>query len=154
MKSKAAQILVVTLAICLSGVMAFSQNAKATGGGQGNHLLSFYTDYLDLTDAQQTQIKAIMTKEHPVMAPMMQQLAQTHSQLRQLEESGAFDEAKARSIAAQQSQTLIDLIVEKSKMKAEMVQVLTADQKAKLQKLESRHEQRFAEHLEGPPPTE
>jgi protein CpxP len=154
MKSKAEQILVVVLALCLSGTMAFSQNAKATGGGHGNHMLAFYTDYLDLTDAQQTQIKAIMTKEHPIMAPMMQQLAQTHSQLRQLEESGSFDEAKARSIAAQQSQTLIDLIVEKSKMKAEMVQVLTPDQKAKLQKLESRHEQRFMEHMEGPPPTE
>ena len=154
MKSKAGQILAVALAVGLAGVMAFSQNAKVTGGGHGNHMLAFFTDYLDLTDAQQAQIKAIMTKEHPVMAPMLQQLAETHTQLRQLEESGSFDEAKARSLAAQQSQTLIDLIVEKSKMKAEMVQVLTPEQKAKLQKMESRHEQRFLEHLEGPPAAE
>jgi Spy/CpxP family protein refolding chaperone len=117
-------------------------------------MLSFYTDYLDLTDAQQTQIKAILTKEKATLQPLTQQLGQTHAQLRQLEEGPTFDEAKVRALASQQSQSMIDLVVEKARMKNEMIQVLTADQKAKLQKMEARREQRFLKHMDGPPATE
>ena len=46
---------------------------------------------------------------------------------------------------------MIDLAVEKARMKNEMFQLLTADQKAKLQKLEARHQERFANHEAGPP---
>lgn len=152
MKSIRFRMLAAVLAIGLCTASAISQTAKPGGHpGSGEHMLAFLTDYLDLTDAQQTQIKAIFTKEKPVLAPLAQQLAQTHSQLRQLEEATPFDENKARTLASQQSQTMVDLIVEKSRMKSEMFQVLTADQKTKLQKMEARHEQRFLNHLDGPP---
>lgn len=155
MSSIRSKILTSLLAITLTAGAAFAQGAAKTqfrGGEPGQHILNFYTDYLDLTDAQQTQIKAILTQEKPIIAPMVQQLAQTHQQLRQLEESSAFDEAKVRSVAAQQSQTMVDLIVEKARAKSQMMQVLTADQKTKLQKLESRREQRMMQHLEGSAP--
>ena len=152
MKAIRFRMLTAVLTIALCSAFAVSQTARPAGHqGGGEHTLAFFTDYLDLTDAQQTQIKAILTKEKPIMAPMVQQLAATHSQLRQLEESAAFDENKARALAAQQSQTMVDLIVEKSRMKSEMFQVLTADQKTKLQKFESRHEQRFMNGLDAPP---
>jgi protein CpxP len=144
--------LAASLVLGLCATFALSQTAKPVHhGGPGDHLLSYYTDVLDLTDAQQTQIKAIMTKEKPTIEPLMQQLGQTHTQMRQLEEAATFDEAKVRTLASQQAQTMVDLAVEKSRMKNEMFQLLTADQKAKLQKLEARHQQRFANHEEAPP---
>lgn len=155
MKSIRSKVLTSLLAATLTAGAAFAQGgakAQFRGDDAGQHILNFYSDYLDLTDAQQAQMKAILTQEKPIIAPMVQQLAQTHQQLRQLEESATFDEAKVRSVAAQQTQTMVDLIVEKARVKSQMMQVLTADQKAKLQKLESRREQRMMQHLEGSAP--
>jgi protein CpxP len=154
MKLTRFRTLAAALTLCLCATFAVSQTPKPVHRGPGDHLLGYYTDMLDLTDAQQTQIKAIMTKEKPTIQPLMQQLGQTHSQMRQLEEAATFDEAKVRTLASQQSQTMIDLAVEKARMKNEMLQVLTADQKAKLQKMEARHEARFQNHQDAPPATD
>jgi protein CpxP len=154
MKLTRFRTMAAALTFCLGATFAFSQTAKPDHRGPGDHLLSYYTDVLDLTDAQQTQIKAIMTKEKPTIAPLMQQLGQTHSQMRQLEESATFDEAKVRALASQQAQTMIDLAVEKARMKNEMYQLLTPDQKAKLQTVETRHQQRMLNHEGGAPPVE
>ena len=64
---------------------------------------------LDLTDAQQAQVKAIMAKEKPTFKPLMLQMAQGHAQLRDLVIISGFDEAKVRELAAQQSQTMTEL---------------------------------------------
>ena len=147
--------LAAALTLCLSATFAVSQTAKpGHHGGPGDHILSYYTDVLDLTDAQQTEIKAIMTKEEPTLHPLMQQLGQTHTQMRQLEESATFDEAKVRAVAAQQAQTMIDLAVEKARMKNEMFQLLTPEQKTKLQTVESRHQQHMMNHESGAAPVE
>lgn len=152
MNSSRFRTLAALLSLCLSATFALSQTpAPAHHEGGGNHLLSYYTDVLDLTDAQQAQMKAIWTKEKPTMQPLMQQLKQTHTQMQQLEEAATFNEAQVRSVASQQAQTLIDLSVEKSRMKNEMYQLLTAEQKTKLQKIEARHQQRFQPASEAPP---
>ena len=57
-----------------------------------------------------------------------------------LEASGPFDEAKTRALATQNSQTMIELQVEHARIKSEMMQILTADQKAKLAQFEAKHE--------------
>jgi protein CpxP len=155
MKLTRFRTLAAALTLCLCATFALSQSpAPAHHGGPGDHLLSYYTDVLDLTDAQQTQIKAILTKEKPTIEPLMQQLKQTHTQMQQLEEASTFNEAQVRALASQQAQTMIDLAVEKSRMKNEMFQLLTADQKAKLQKLEARHQAHAGAPEAGAPPTE
>jgi protein CpxP len=157
MKTKRSKVLGILLAVTLAAGAALAQGAAKAhmrGAGYGQHILNYYTDVLDLTDAQQAQMKSIMTKEKPTIQPLMEQLKQAHQQMRQLEQSGTFDEAKVRAVAAQQAQTMTDLIVEKARAKSEMMQVLTADQKAKLQKIESRHAQRMTNHLQGQAPAE
>jgi len=113
-------------------------------------MLGFYTDYLDLTDAQQAQMKDIMTKEKPTIQPLMQQLAASRRQLEQLQSASPLDEAAVLSVATQQSQTMTQLIVRKAHIKNEMMQVLTADQKAKLAKFAARRQQRFQRHMQAP----
>ena len=146
------KIPIVVLAVALSVSMAFSQTIVKTS--QGHHggfarMLGFYADYLDLTDAQQAQMKDILAKEKPTLKPLMQQLAQGHQQMSQLEQAGTFDEAKVRALASQQSQTMTELMVQKARIKSELVAVLTPDQKDKLVKFEARRAARFQKHMQN-----
>jgi len=62
----------------------------------------------------------------------MQQMHQNKANMRALEASGPFDEAKTRVLATQNAQTMIELQVQHARIKSEMMQLLTADQKTKL----------------------
>jgi len=118
------KIPMVVLAVALSVSMAFSQKIVRTQGGEFHggiaHMLGFYADYLDLTDAQQAQMKDIIAKEKPTIQPLIQQLAQGHQQMSQLEQAGTFNEASVRALASQQSQTMTELTVQKARIKSEL----------------------------------
>ena len=83
----------------------------------------------------------------------MQQMHQNHAAMDALQSSGTFDEAKTRALATQNAQTMIELEVQHARIKSEMMQVLTADQKTKLAQLEAKHEARMKDH-EPPPPSD
>lgn len=156
MKSKYFKTLAIALALAVVAAVAASQTVKRAhmhGDGMfGGPMLGYYVHKLDLTDAQQAQVKAIMAKEKPALQPLMLQVAQGHSQLRDLVMSGSFDEAKARELASQQSQVMTELAVQHARIAAEMVQVLTPEQKTKLTTLLNQHEQRMTNRLQGKTP--
>jgi periplasmic protein CpxP/Spy len=156
MKAKYFKIAAVVLALAVMAAIAVSQTVRRAhmrGDGMfGGPMLGFYVHKLDLTDAQQAQVKAIMAKEKPTLQPLMQQMAQGHSQLRELVMSGTFDEAKARELATQQTQTMTELTVQHARIASEMVQILTSDQKTKLTALISQHEQRMMNRMQGKAP--
>lgn len=154
MKTSRWKTLVVAISVVtLLAAIGFSQTAATTAGPghRGRHfgrMLGISTRHLDLTDAQKTQMKDIMTKEKPTIQPLMQQLAQNRRQMRQLESAGTFDESKVRPLATQQSQTMAELIVQKARIKSELMQVLTPEQKTKMAAFEARREARFQKHLQ------
>jgi Spy/CpxP family protein refolding chaperone len=162
MKFSSNKILVLGLGLILAAGAAFTQDVKpAHMHGQemmGGDLLGRYADALDLTDAQQAQMKEIKTKEKPTMKPLMDQMFQSHKAMEQLVSSGAFDEAKVRAVAAQEAQAFQELAVQKARIDTEMMQILTPDQKTKLASIQQKHEQRFQKHSQEsgqePPPTE
>jgi Spy/CpxP family protein refolding chaperone len=135
--------LVLTLAIAHS-VRASEMRRYGMLGG---HMEHFFSDYLDLTQAQQEQVKQILARDEPAMQPLMQQMHQNRQQMRQLIESGAFDDNRARTLASQQTQTMTDLTVQKAHMFSDLYQVLSADQKTRLDKFLDRHEQRFSRFM-------
>jgi protein CpxP len=144
---------VVGLSVTLIAAIAVSQNRPWHGrGGRGfeKHMLEFFTDYLDLTADQQAQAKQIVESGKTTMQPLMEQMKSGHLQMRQLEESSTFDEAKVRVLASQQAQTMTEMIVQKAKIKSQLFAILTADQKAKLQKFEEKRHQHMMEHMPGP----
>jgi len=148
MKSTRTRVLVIGAAVILAVAAALAQGMRGHGGPGGfEHMLGYYSDVLDLSSAQQDQIKAIMQKEKPTLAPLMQQMKQFRSQMNQLE-SGTFDEAKVRALATQQSQTMIELAVQHARIKAEMLQVLTPDQKTKFAQLQAKHAQRMQNRMQ------
>ena len=156
MKTRYFKIAAIVLALTVMAAIAVSQTVRRAhmrGDGMfGGPMLGYYVHKLDLTDAQQAQVKAIMTKEKPALQPLMLQVAQGHSQLRDLVMSGNFDEAKARELAAQQTQTMTELAVQHARIASEMVQILTPDQKTKLTALINQHEQRMMNRLQGNTP--
>jgi protein CpxP len=162
MKSIHYRLLVAALAVLLGTAIGNAQTTDATpapppmhhfghGFGGGDHMMGFFADYLNLTDAQQTQMKDIMKKEHTSLKPVMLQMRQTHQQLRQFEE-GTFDEAKVRTLAAQEAQANIELTVAHARIRNEMFQVLTPDQQTKMKDMEARHEARMQKHMNEAPP--
>jgi protein CpxP len=158
MKTKYFKIAAVVLALTVVAGIAVSQTVRRAhmrGDGMfGGPMLGYYVHKLDLTDAQQAQVKAIMAKEKPALQPLMQQVAQGHSQLRDLVMNGNFDEAKARELASQQTQTITELTVQHARIASEMVQILTPDQKTKLTALISQHEQRMMNRRQGKTPSQ
>ena len=158
MKSHRTKIFIAAIALVLLGAVAVSQTMRRTGYGHGHgmfgeaRMLGFFAHRLDLTDAQQSQIKDIIAKEKPALKPLLQQLAQSRQQMRQLEESGTFDEAQVRALATQQSQTMTELIVQKARIKSEMMQVLTPDQKAKFKEMMDKRDQRMMNRWQNQAP--
>src|SRR5450432_1518438 len=152
MKAKHFKIAAVVLVIAVMAAVAVSQTVRRAhmrGDGMfGGPMMGFYVHQLDLTDAQRAQVKAIMAKERPALQPLMQQLAQGHSQLRDLAMSGNFDEGKARELASQETQAMTELAVQHARIASEMVQVLTADQKTKLNALITQHDQRMMNRMQ------
>src|SRR5438477_6924369 len=104
MKAYRFRLLAVVLSVAMS-TAAFSQTVVKTTQGMGHRggfsarMLGFYADYLDLTDAQQAQMKDILAKEKPTIRPLMQQLGQGRRQMKQLEQASTFDESKVRAAA-------------------------------------------------------
>jgi Spy/CpxP family protein refolding chaperone len=159
MKSIRSRFLIAAIAVLFTTVVAnsHSQIAEAApppmhehGFGHGEHMLEFFADYLSLTDTQQAQAKSIMQKEHATLKPLIQQLHQTEQQLRQYEQ-GAYDEAKVRALATQQSQAQIELTVQKTRIHSELFQLLTPDQQAKMKQFEANREARMAKHMKDAP---
>jgi periplasmic protein CpxP/Spy len=149
MKSTRNRILIIGAAVMLAVAAAIAQGPHGFGGpgGEFHRMLR----QLDLTSDQHSQVKAIFEKEKPTMQPLMQQMRQNQSAMKALEAAGPFDEAKVTALATQNSQTMIQLQVEHERIKSEIMQILTPDQKAKLGQIEANHEARMSKHT--PPPS-
>ena len=141
---------IAALAIVLVTGIAIAQPHGGPRGGDffGGPMMGFFSDYLDLTDAQQAQIKQIIAKEKPALEALFQQEMQTHEQMMALIQSGTFDETKAQTIATQGAQVHAQLEVQHARVANEAYQVLTADQKTKLAQFISKREQRFEQRMQ------
>ncbi|HYW36911.1 MAG TPA: periplasmic heavy metal sensor, partial [Terriglobales bacterium] len=97
MRSTRIRILTIGAAVLLAVAAAIAQGMHGHGGPGGD--LRHMFNRLDLTSDQQSQVKAIWEKEKPTLQPLMKQMHQNHADMRALEASGPFDEAKTRALA-------------------------------------------------------
>ena len=150
MKSTRIRFLTISAAVLLAVAAVFAQGPHGFGGPDGDfhHMLK----QLDLTTDQQSQVKAIWEKEKPTLQPLMQQMRQNHRAMSAFQASGPFDETKTRALATQNSQTMVELQVEHERIKSEIMQILTPDQKAKLAQIEASHAANMSKH--APPPAD
>jgi protein CpxP len=103
---------------------------------------------LNLTDDQKAQVKQIFQAEKPSMKPLMEQEHSARTQMVQLITSGAFDQSKAAAIAAQESQTHMQIEIAHAKIASQFYQLLSSDQKAKVAEIIAQRQQRMQEHMQ------
>ena len=138
-------IILVAILMAVAAGLATSAFAQHRHMGFGRHngwMLKRMTKQLDLTEAQQTQIKGILAGEKTKIQPLMQQLRQ-NQQAEDANVNGTFDENQARAFANKQAQLMTDLIVEKERMRSQVYAVLTPEQRQKaLQLMQERQQHR------------
>jgi periplasmic protein CpxP/Spy len=157
MKSNRWKFITAAIAVAVLGAAA-ALSATAGHGhwhGRGDAMfggpgMGFMGHYLNLTDDQKAQVKQIMQKEKPTFQPLMQQLRQSREQERQIAEASTFDESAARALATQRAQVMTDLTVQRLRVESELYQVLTPDQKTKLNDFLDKRAQRFQQHQQQP----
>jgi Spy/CpxP family protein refolding chaperone len=120
-------------------------------GGPGLHrfeeMLPELAAILDLTEAQQGQIEAILDEELPAIDALRDRLRDAHQAFRASHPPGAFDEAAVRAFAEAQSKTHVELMVAGARTMSRIHSVLTPEQQEQLQQMRGRHGRRG-----GPPP--
>lgn len=132
----------LVLAVAAGLTVAVAQGATGHHGRHSGWMLQRMTQELNLTTAQQTQVKGILETQRAKIQPLMQQLRQGRQQWNSSNSGGAFDEAQARSFANQQAQIMSNLMVERARTKSQIYAVLTPDQRQKADQLMQEHQQR------------
>jgi len=145
------RVAIVAMALAMVPA-AFSQSTSTAPAGHKGRLgfhVGLMMDYLDLSDAQRGQVKQVIASEKPTLIPLMQQLVGTKQQILQEVSGGTFDQAKISALASQQSQTQMQLNVEKAKIMAQIFNLLTPDQKTKAVSFLQKRASRFEQHLQN-----
>ena len=144
-------LIIPAILMALAAGLATSALAQRPGFGHHGGWMRHMAKQLNLTDAQQTQIKGIMATEKTKIKPLMQQMRQ-NQQAQDANINGSFDENQARAFAGKQAQIMTDLIVEKQRMRSEVYAVLTPEQRQKAQQLmlerQQRRQERMKQHAE------
>ena len=128
----------VTIAGFAQGPPPFGGHGEGHGGGPGGHGrggpdggIPFARD-LNLSDAQQTQIKQIMDSSMESTKALHEQLRQLHDSAPDPLSGAAFDEAAVRATAQKRAAVEVELEVAHARTMAQVFAVLTDAQKAQL----------------------
>lgn len=148
MKFGRMSVIFAALAMALLAGTAMAQGPRRQGGDLFGPMMGMMSDMLDLTDAQQAQIKEIFQNGRSTMKPLWQQEHQSQHAMMQLITSGSFDQAKAQEIANQESKIHAQLEVQHAQLAARAYQVLTADQKTKMNEFLAKRQQRMEQHMQ------
>jgi protein CpxP len=152
-KSMNSKLTAITAVLTLCAGMALAQGGSSApmhhrrGSFMGGMELPLRQ--LNLTDDQKAQVKQIFQAEKPAMKPLMEQEHSARTQMVQLITSGAFDQSKAAAIAAQESQTHMQIEIAHAKIASQIYQLLSSDQKAKVAEIIAQRQQRMQEHMQN-----
>lgn len=141
------------IALTVAGVLAAGAVwAQATGhgpfAGRRAHRLELLATYLDMTDAQRTQAKAIMDASRTATQPLMQQLAQGHQAMAAAVKANK-PQADLKTIADGQASLVSQVAVQKALAVEQIWALLTPDQQAKADKLHQFFVQKFQDRMGG-----
>lgn len=147
----------VVAAGAVTALGAYNHAGGANGMMFGHHM-GWIARKLDLSDAQKTQVQAIIQAERPNFAPLVKQLAANHQQMLVATRGGSFDEAQVRTLATQEAQTLAELMVVRERVISKVYNnVLSSDQRTKAdalrQQMLERMSQRFQQQSNQPTTT-
>lgn len=102
--------------------------------GRGGGLHPRMLEWLNLTDEQKQQIEAIHQSSREASKENFDKMRGFDEQLREAVE-GDFNEAQARAILSEKAQVQIELELNRLRSDAQILKILTAEQKAQLERL-------------------
>ena len=137
------------------GAFAYAQGplpggprGRGPGGGPGAGLS---LRALDLTDAQQEQVRQLTQQNREQMRALMDRMRAAQEARRQAVEAVPFNESQVRSAMKDLGDVEADLAVLEARLQADIHALLSADQQQRLQKLRAEREARAkerAQHLQ------
>lgn len=109
--------------------------------------LGYVAHELDLSDAQQSEIKSMWQSERPTVASLVQDMVAEGKEMDAATAQGNLDENKVQTIAARQGETVARLLVEKARFRSRLyTTVLNPEQRTKADELQKQWDSRL-DHL-------
>jgi Spy/CpxP family protein refolding chaperone len=146
------RLLVAGLAVLLATAIARSQSTETAppagppmhgpGAMMGEHMLSYFTKALNLTEDQQTQAKTILNNSKSTFKALMQRQREIDQQLHSQAE-GSFDAKQVQMLASQKALIQSRLTIAETELHHQLYQLLTTDQQTQLKQLEAEREARM-----------
>lgn len=115
-------------------------------GKRGGHAMMFRG--LDLTEEQKAQMKQIRQTSKATIKPIREQMKANRQKLAELSANGNFNAAQVQEIATQQGSLSAQMIVEKERVKSQIFQILTPEQKAKAAEMQVQRKQKMQERMQ------
>jgi protein CpxP len=103
---------------------------------------------LDLTDAQRQQVRTIVQNHREEMRQLGERAREARLAVRQASEAATLDENAVRTASNGLGAIMADQAVLRAKMRAEVMQVLTPEQRAKAAELRTQADQRAQQRRE------
>jgi Spy/CpxP family protein refolding chaperone len=111
--------------------------------------MGYIVHELNLSNAQQRQIRSLWQAERPAVSGLIQEFAAESKEMDQATANGNLDESRVQEIAARQGTTVSKLLVEKEHFTTKVyASVLTPEQRTTADKLQSRWHERLG-HIGG-----
>ena len=116
--------------LLLSFLLAASMSAAASAqdvpfSPDGNKMIRRIESRFDFTWDQRVQAKAILRQEQPVLQQLHVQLVAEHAEMSQMT---TYNDSQARAIAAKYAETNTNAVVEREKLRVELLAILTPAQ--------------------------
>jgi protein CpxP len=133
--------LCVTLVASASGTQDQDQRMQRRAT---NIVIRHIERQLNITEDERTQIRAILEQERPMIQALAARVQEQDTELAQRSD---FNEAEVRAFARQHVATMEDVLVEREKVRTEVLQVLNPEQRQKLQHIRKTRTAEFAQRL-------
>lgn len=136
-------------AALVSGALAYAQgpapggpHGRGLGIGPGGPGSGLALRALDLTDAQQEQVRQLTQQNREQLRALMDRMRAAQDARRQAVEAIPFNESQVRSAMKELAEVEADLAVAQARLQADIYALLSAEQQQRLQTLRAEREAR------------
>jgi Spy/CpxP family protein refolding chaperone len=127
---------ILTLSFLLAATISAAASAQdVPSNPDGSKMIHRIESRFDFTWDQRVQAKAILRQEQPVLQQLHAQLAAERAEMAQMT---TYNESQARTIAAKYAEANTSAVVEREKLRVELMAILTPAQQKKLSQLRAR----------------
>ncbi len=132
--------------VAISGALAAVNPVAARGPHEGGGLfapsfkMARMARHLDLNDEQRVQVRAILDSARPEADRVAESMLENREAMKQLPQSGTFDEARVRENAERRGTLTADMTVLKARVHFQIHAILTPEQRERMQEMRARHQ--------------